>query len=213
MRWSYSTSRWKSLLRWFSCAALISTCCFWIQVSMVLDSAKRAEELQTACAVRMREELLSPVVVFSTVFIIRWTIGSWSYDQELCARVIRKFLIRWPRSSWLARSTIAFSSLEYAVASDRSTPDNWSSCSTSSLWKAGPRSVCITSGVPNRPKCWKTHVAVSNAVVVLVGNNSTHREKASIKTRIYSYPWSSCDLWIRGRCLDKRTMNGWLEVS
>ena len=35
------------------------------------------------------------------------------------------------------------------------------------------------------------HIAVSSADVVLVGNTSTHLEKASIRTRIYSYPWSS----------------------
>jgi len=90
-----------------------------------------------------------PVVVFSTVFMIHCTMGGWSYDHALCTRTSKRMAFRCRNTSWFARSTMAFS-----------TPDNRKSCLMSSLWKAGPLSVCTNSGAPNRPKCWKTHVAV-----------------------------------------------------
>ena len=38
----------------------------------------------------------------------------------------------------------------------------------------------------------KKHCAVSSAEVVLVANSSIHREKASIRTKMYELPRSSC---------------------
>ena len=56
-----------------------------------------------------------------------------------------------------------FSSFELAVAKECTTFDRHVSSAKSSLRKAGPWSVCMTSGVPNRLKCWKMHPAVSDA--------------------------------------------------
>ena len=105
---------------------------------------------------------------------------------------------RWMKSDMVwtdvedeARSTIPFSSLEYAVAKDYSIPHSRKSSWRRSLWKAGPWSVWITSGDPKRPIWLSITDAVSKAVVDLVGNSSTHREKASMITSMYSLPCAS----------------------
>jgi hypothetical protein len=62
----------------------------------------------------------------------------------------------------------------------------FSNSAMSSLWKAVPRSVRTTSGVQKCPKCCSMQDADSSAVVVLVGNISTHLEKASMRTTMNS---------------------------
>ena len=62
--------------------------------------------------------------------------------------------------------------LEYAVAKEFSIAHKRKSSWTSSLWKAGPWSVWMTSRLPNRPIWLSLTDAVSTAVVDLVGNNS-----------------------------------------
>ena len=70
-------------------------------------------------------------------------------------------------------------------------PDIRSNSSISSLWKAVPRSVWTTSEFPKRPKYWKMHDADSTTVVVLVGYSSTHRENASMITKMNMLPCTS----------------------
>ena len=128
---------------------------------------------------------------FSNVFMIRWTNGSCSNDHLSWTRLSKSRARKCRNTSWLARSTIPFSSLEYAVAKDCWIPPSRKSSVTSSLWNAGPWSVWMTSGDPNLPIWFNMTAAVSIAVVVFVGNNSTHLEKASMITSIYSLPWES----------------------
>jgi hypothetical protein len=120
---------------------------------------------------------VTPVEVFSTVFMMRWTNGSCSNDHLLWTRLSKSSARRCCITSWLARSTIPFSSLEYAVANEFSIVHKRKSSWTNSLWKAGPWSVWMTSGLPNRPIWLSMTDAVSTAVVNLVGNNSTHRKR------------------------------------
>jgi hypothetical protein len=71
------------------------------------------------------------------------------------------------------------------------------------LWKAGPWSVCMTSGEPNRP----TWLSITNAVTRAV----SHREKASMITRMYSFPCASLGsgpIWSRWR-----TSNGLYDAQ
>jgi hypothetical protein len=71
---------------------------------------------------------------------------SWTRLSKSNARKCRNI-------SWLARSTIPFSSLEYAAVKDCSIPHRRISSVTNSLWEAGPWSVYIwmTTGDRNRP--------------------------------------------------------------
>jgi len=96
---------------------------------------------------------------------------------------------------WLARSTILFSSFEYAVDKEWSVPDNRVSSWMSEFWKAVPRSVWMAAGVPKRLKCWNKQLAVSYADTLAVGNNSTHLQKASMTTNMNWYPLPSPLSW------------------
>jgi len=90
------------------------------------------------------------VDVFSTVFMMHWTNGSCSNDHLSWTRLSKSSARKCRSTSWLARSTIPFSSFEYAVAKDCSMPHKRKSSWTSSLWNADPWSVWMTSGLLNR---------------------------------------------------------------
>ena len=80
-----------------------------------------------------------------------------------------------------------------------------------SLWKVGPWSVWMTSGVPNRQMWFRMAEAVSIVVVDLVGNSSIHLEKASMMTSMYSLP---CASFVKGPMWSKwRTSNGLYEAQ
>ncbi len=144
--------------------------------------------------------------------------GSCSNDHLSWTRLSKSNARRCRNTSWLARSTIPFSSLEYAVAKDCSKPHRRTSSVTNSLWKAGPWSVWMTSGDPNRPTWLSIMDAVSAAVVDLVGNNSTHLENASMITRIYSWPSASLvsgpiwSRWSTSKGLYKAQVNRWALI-
>ena len=197
-----------SLCSWCSWAAMRTVCCLEIHSSILLERDVSLESILLLMGVIIWEDRrmewlsissagVTPVDVFSTVFMMRWTKGSCSNDHLSWTRLSKSNARKCRYTSWLTRSTIPFSSLEYAVAKD--CPQSRKSSRTSSLWNAGPWSVWITSGDPNRPIWLSITDAVSKAVVDLVGNSSTHLEKTSMITSIYSLPCASL-VW--------RTSNG-----
>ena len=121
--------------------------------------------------------------------MMRWTNGSCSNDHLSWTRLSKSKARRWRSTSWLARSAMPFSSLEYAwqkiVQSHQVVKAQWQvHYERLVLWS-------VTLGEPNRPIWLSIIDAVSRAVVDSVGNNSTQREKASMITRMYSFPCAS----------------------
>jgi len=133
--------------------------------------------------------------------MIRWTNGSCSNDN-LSWTWLSKSNARTRRcrnTSWLARSTIPFFSLEYAVAKN---------C----IWVQVQWPIHCGRLVldPNWQTLLSIMEAISAAVVDLAGKTSTHLENASIITRIYSLPCASLGsgpIWSRWR-----TSNGLCEA-
>ena len=135
---------------------------------------------------------VTPVDVFSTVFMMLWTNGS----ARDCQKVVHSNV-----AIPLDQHAPRYRSLRLNTPW-HSMPHKRKSSWTSSLWKAGPWSVWMTSGLPNRPIWLNMTDAVSTAVVNLVGNNSTHLENASMITSIYSFPRASLVsglMWSRWR--------------
>jgi hypothetical protein len=71
--------------------------------------------------------------------------GSCSNDRLSWTQLSKSKARKCRNTSWFARSTMPFSSLEYAVAKDSSIPHSHKSSGTHSLWKVSPWSVWMTN--------------------------------------------------------------------
>ena len=130
---SNSTRAWKSVYSCSSLATLTRVLCFATHSSIVSESANWPEDFAWVGGSNIRSVsrmlLLSinsagetPVDVFSTVFMILCTMDNCSKDHLSWTRMSKRIAFKW-HTSWLARSTIPFSPLEYAVYSNCSAPD------------------------------------------------------------------------------------------